>query len=69
MAIESATLARQFRFGSMTVNDPDPSLSPVQVRDLLSGAYPEITASEVGEGEVKNGALVFSFNRPLGTKG
>ncbi len=69
MAIESATLARQFKFGSMVVNDPDPSLSPLAVRDLLSGAYPEITASEVDEGVVKNGALVFTLSKPVGTKG
>lgn len=69
MALIATTLPRRFSFASMTINDPDPTLSPIQVRDLLSGAYPEITSAEIGEPVVKNGALVYALTRPVGTKG
>lgn len=69
MSLEATTLPRQFKFGAMILNDPDPSMTPTQVRDLLSGGFPEITSAEIGEPTVKNGALVYPLTRPVGTKG
>lgn len=69
MAIEAKVLPRVFSFGSMNINDPDPSMTVSEVRDLLSGAYPELTSSECGEPTEKNGALVYKFTKPVGTKG
>lgn len=67
--LEAAMLARKFKFGCMTLADPDPSMSPIEVRDFLSAAYPEITNAVIGEPEAKGGHLVYTMNVPVREKG
>ncbi len=38
---------REFRWGAQRLADPDPSLSPEEVRDLYAQIYPELTTAAV----------------------
>ena len=62
-------LPRTFLWSGLTLKDPNPGLSPKEVRDLFSITYPGLTTAEVGEPTEKNGTLAFEFIKATGTKG
>lgn len=49
--------------------DPDPHMTPEEVRHFYAGIYPLLTTATVGAAEIKNDQLVYEFNAALGTKG
>lgn len=62
-------LTRVFVSGGNPLTDPDTTMSPAQVKDFWTTAYPELTNAEI-TGPVKDGTkLVYTFNRSTGTKG
>lgn len=69
MALTVTAATRVFNYSGTELPDPGPHMSPVQVRDLYSASFPELTSAEV-EGPVRKGdKLVFEFRRAAGTKG
>jgi len=63
------TLTREFRYNSVVLADPNPTLTLQQVRDFFANVYPEITSADI-EGPVQAGAKeVYTFRRAVGTKG
>lgn len=69
MAITHEVMPRVFKYSGATLPDPDPSLTPMQVRDVLSALYPELSSAEVGEPVVNGGTLEYTLSRAVGTKG
>lgn len=69
MAIETKQLERAFRYNSVSLPDPGPAYSIEQVRDMYSGAYPDITTAAIEGPDEKDGKLVYTFRRAVGTKG
>lgn len=69
MAIQVQTLKRVFRYNSLRLPDPAPTMTPDQVRDLYSATYAELATAVVEGPETKNGEMVFSFKKQVGTKG
>ena len=69
MAIKTQALERSFTYNGMALPDPGPHLSPEQVRDIYSAAYPEITTAAIEGPEQKGNKLVYTFRRAVGTKG
>ena len=67
MKIEA--LVREFSYNGVALVDPGPNLSPEQVRDMYSAAYPEITSAVIEGPERKADKLVYTFKRAAGTKG
>lgn len=67
--MEVTALERIFEFDNQELIDPDPSLTPKEVREILSNRYPDILNSDVSGPEMKDGKLYFTFGRNLGTKG
>lgn len=69
MTIETAELTRTFKYNSVDLPDPGPQYTVEQVRDLYSATYPEITSAAIEGPEQKDGKLVYSFRKAVGTKG
>jgi len=69
MALQTQTLKRAFRYNSVSLPDPGPQYTLEQVRDLFAATYPEIVNAAIEGPEEKNGELVYTFRRAVGTKG
>ena len=65
----AAALPRVFRYNSVELEDPGPEHDPVDVRNLYSATYPEITSAAIEGPEVKDGKRVYTFRKAVGTKG
>lgn len=63
-------LTRVFRLGSISLNDPDPSLPPEQAVKLYSANYPIIDACTLGEPVLEGDRQVYAVVKPeVKTKG
>lgn len=69
MPIQARTLERSFSYLGLRLPDPDPKLTPEQVRDVYCTTYPEITTATVEGPDASGGTLHFKFTRAIGTKG
>jgi PRTRC genetic system protein C len=67
MTIE--TMAREFRYDSVRLPDPDSRLSIEEVRTAFSATYPEIVTAVVTGPEAVGNKLVYHFAKAIGTKG
>jgi len=65
----TAQLPRVFRYNSVELEDPGLEHDPVDVRNLYSATYPEITSAAIEGPEVKDGKRVYTFRKAVGTKG
>ena len=61
-------VVRVFRFGAQQWLDPDPALTPEQVRDLLAEQVPQLTTCAIDITEEPN-AQVHTFQAPAGKRG
>ena len=64
-----SALRREFVYNGTVIPDPNPSMSPEQVRDILVTAYPEIATAALSGPEVKGDATRYIFSRAIGSKG
>jgi PRTRC genetic system protein C len=62
-------LPRAFFYNKIELEDPGPEHDPVDVRNLYSATYPEITSAAIEGPEVKDGKRAYTFRRAVGTKG
>lgn len=69
MAMTTTELRRVFKYNSVDLPDPGAGLSAEDVRELLSATYPEILNATIEGPEEKDGQLVYTFKRAVGTKG
>ncbi len=69
MAATINQLARVFEYGGMALPDPGAGMTPAQVRDTYSAAYPELATAEVTGPETRGDKLVYTFKRAAGAKG
>ena len=58
---------RVFQLGSMTLEDPDPSLSPEEALALYRGSYPAIAHCTLARPREEAGRLVYEVQRPPAT--
>ncbi len=68
-AIVTERNRRIFRFGGMNLEDPDPAMTPEQVKKVYAEAYPKLTNGAVTGPEVKDGQEIYTFKEAVGTKG
>lgn len=61
-------LERVFSYKGETLADPNPRLSVEAVKDFYSTTYPEIINASQTE-EIKDGKIIYTFSKALGTKG
>ena len=69
MTLETRPLERSFRYTSIDLADPGAQYSAEEVRDLYTATYPELANAAIEGPEQKEGKLVYTFRRPVGTKG
>lgn len=69
MAATINRLNRVFEYSGMVLPDPDVGMTPTQVRDTFSAAYPELTTAEVVGPETRGDKLVYTFRKAAGAKG
>ena len=67
--LESRPVTRSFKFGHRHLPDPNPKLSPAQVKDLYAAQFPELTSAAVEGPQLKNGKQAYTFATQVGTKG
>ena len=60
---------RVFKYGQITLEDPDPALSVEKVKEFYANVYPELTQSEIDGPKDENGQIVVEFEKTVGTKG
>lgn len=70
MTATVATLERCFKFGSLTLPDPDPTAPPEQVKALFTPNYPALAAASVEGPEIEGARATYTFVKtPVKTKG
>ncbi|HEY3281558.1 MAG TPA: PRTRC system protein C [Armatimonadota bacterium] len=60
---------REFVFGATTLADPDPGMSPEQVRNLYAGTHAELTNAAITGPTERSGKDIYEFKKAVGTKG
>ena len=67
MTIE--TMAREFRYDSVRLPDPDARLTVEEVRTAFSATYPEIATAVVTGPEAVGNKLVYHFAKAIEIRG
>ena len=69
MSLEAKTLKRVFKYGKLTLSDPDPIMEAKDVMQFYSGQYPELTNASLEGPSIENDEIVFEFGKTDGVKG
>jgi len=67
--IEAKVLSRSFTYNGVKLPDPDPRMTPGEVKTIYSHQYPELATAAVAGLEIVEEHLRYSFVRAIGTKG
>lgn len=67
--IDAKVLSRDFSYNGMKLPDPDPRMTPDEVKNLYSHQYPELATAAITGPETSGEHLLYSFVRAIGTKG
>lgn len=62
-------ITRNFKYNSVDLPDPNPSLGPDDVRQFYASQYPELLNAVVEGPTTKAGVATYSFARAAGAKG
>jgi PRTRC genetic system protein C len=60
---------RSFKLGNRRFSDPNPNLSPDQVRSFLQASYPELANAAIHGPTLEGKTNVYVFKVAVGTKG
>lgn len=67
--IETKVLSRSFTYNGVKLPDPDPRITPEEVKIIYSHQYPELATAAITGPEASREHLQYSFVRAIGTKG
>ena len=67
--LETRPVTCSFRFNKCVSPDPNPRLTPAQVKDLHAAQFPELASAAIEGPELRGGQQVYGFARQVGTKG
>jgi PRTRC genetic system protein C len=67
--MQTGLVTREFSFNGVKLPDPDPKLSPEQVRSVLATMYPDIATASITGPEAVGDKLRYNFVRAIGAKG
>ena len=71
MALEIKGMTRSFRFKKgteyITLQDPDPNISPDMVMNYYSNMYPELTTATVHGPVIREDMTEYEFKTTIGT--
>ena len=69
MTLQVTALRRIFRYNGAKLADPQPTLTPDQVRQFYAATFPELATAIVEGPSTTEREQVFEFRRSVGTKG
>ena len=67
--MQIGVVTREFSFNGVKLPDPNPKLSPEQVRSVLATMYPDIATASITGPEAVGDKLRYNFVRAIGAKG
>ncbi len=67
--IETKVLSRSFTYNGVKLPDPDPRMTPEEVKIIYSHQYPELATAAITGPKASGEYLQYSFVRAIGTKG
>ena len=67
--IEARVMTRSFTYNGVKLPDPDPRMTPEEVKNIYSNQYPELASAAITGPEGSGEHLQYSFVRAIGTKG
>ena len=67
--LETRPVTRSFKVNNRVLPDPNPKLSPAQVKDLYAAQFPELASAAIEGPELRDGKQVYTLARQVGTKG
>ena len=67
--MKSTPMRREFFFAGLKLPDPNPQISVEDVRGILAMQYPEIATAAISGPEPVGGAMKYTFERAIGSKG
>ena len=67
--MKSTPMIRSFRYNNQNLGDPNPSLSPEQVKEIYAATRPELASAGIEGPELVYGKRIYTFVRQVGTKG
>lgn len=67
--MQEIQITRSFKYNSVTLPDPNPSLGPDQIREFYATQYPELNNAVVEGPATKSGVATYTFTRAAGAKG
>lgn len=67
--IDAKVLSRSFTYNGVKLPDPDPRMTPEEVKAAYSHQYPELATASITGPEAGREQMAYSFVRAIGTKG
>lgn len=67
--MEVKVISRSFSYNGVKLPDPDPRMTPEEVKNIYSNQYPELASPAITGPEASGEHLQYSFVRAIGTKG
>jgi len=67
--IDANALPRSFTYNGVRLPDPDPRMTPEEVKSMYSHQYPELATAAITGPEASGDHLQYNFVRAIGTKG
>ena len=67
--ITESRLSREFSYNGVKLPDPNPGMTPEEVRQFYATQYPDITTASITGPEAEGDKLRYSFARAIGAKG
>ena len=67
--ITETRMSRDFSYNGVKLPDPNPAMTPEEVRQFYATQYPDITTASIMGPEAEGDKLRYSFVRAIGAKG
>lgn len=69
MSAKIEQVERKFKYNALVLEDPDPEMTPEQVKDYYADIYPELTQAGIEGPEFTDTTKEYEFKKAVGTKG
>ena len=67
--LSETRMSRDFSYNGVKLPDPNPAMTPEEVRQFYATQYPDITTASIMGPEAEGDKLRYSFVRAIGAKG
>jgi len=67
--LSETRMSRDFSYNGVKLPDPNPAMTPEEVRQFYATQYPDITTASITGPETEGDKLRYSFTRAIGSKG